>query len=463
MNTFERHRQYRLRRHRSRLLRRRVFLFAGVTAVFLTAWSLFARFHQNPLTPPPPDVLGARAVRSIAHGALDSFNQMYQRFYPGRRDSALAAARTLFPRSPLPHAMLQERGTAYPVNLSAAEKGGLLDLLLIGLDSRLGEGKGRADALHLLSIDPSVPEIQITSIPRGTFSYLGYEDDAYNILANVRAERGRQELLRRVARLCGRDSIRYYMEIGFSDALGLLSLLGYPDPGIALQELRHREGYQYGDHDRSYNQGQFIRHALLRALPLLEGVTGEVILSAGQDLLHTNLSVLQCRGLVCLLNDAGLTERPDLVRVHLRSRFRKRIEQRHALRGNSLFVSSDADMQSRTIGTGAHVAPTPAERILRRHIANAESSRSAAEMYTTLWTLFEQHAWLQVQDEPSRRALRDTMAQLLIGVCQRLQRVDDIAHIRRTLKADELLFSPPVPVNAHESALLQLPAGNRPE
>jgi len=453
MNTFERHRQYRLRRHRFMLLRRRVLAIATVTAVTLGAWTLLARWSPPALAPPDPARITTEAAREFVHTAARSVNTVHARLRPDMRDDAKIAALLLFSEGVPDTADPDEQ--ASPVSDDAvsrpAEAGmqaqRMMDVLLIGLDSRLGNARGRADAIHLLTLNLDAPSVQITSIPRGTWSDLGYAQEASNILANVRAARGREELLRRIARLCRRDSVPYYLEIGFSDAFGILELLGFEDPSAELQALRHRKDYQFGDHNRCYNQGLFVRSAMLRLLPMLEGVTGEVLMRAGKDLVETNLTLEQCRGVVYLLNDAEVDALPSRVTVTLRSRFRRHIEVDVL---PSDYAHSVRNIDYREMGG----AGTRAEQRIRLALREARAAESdGKQFHERVRTLFRQHAWYQISDHETRRLLRDSLAQHLFAITRQTGSREDIERIRRTLKADDILFPPPVSENRHSAKL----------
>ncbi len=456
MNTYERHRLYRLRRHRARLMRRRALAITGVAAATLAVWSLLAHWSPDAIAPPAPTELGAEAARDIMLTAARSVNSVDRQLRGAAREEAKAAARTLFqPETLSLHPEVSPAGgnTVFPrtasITDSDAQIGGanILDVLLIGLDSRLGHAGGRADAIHLLTIDLDAPHVRITSIPRGTWTDLGRDEQASNIIANVRALRGRKELQRRVARLCRRDSIPYYLEVGFSDAFGILELLGYADPSAELQALRHRRDYQYGDHTRCYRQGLFVRNAFLRMLPLLDGAAGDLLLHAGRDFVHTNLTLEQCRGIVYLLNDAGMAARPASVSVHLRSRFRRQVARgelppmyAHAVRG---FDFSDRGGRSGL-----------AERRIRAALREAAQESRPQGVRHALHTLFHQHAWLQLPERSLRRHLRDSLAGQLAAACAQLGDTAEIDAIRRILRADDVLFPQEAVKSASRAQLL---------
>lgn len=448
MNTFERHRHFVLRRQRSRRLRLRALAVTGACIAVLGMWGLAARLSPPAVAPPGPVDIGTGIARGAARTASSSINHVYGNLRPGFRDDAKRQVRRLLD-VPSDIAPLQARDPSSPPSVGT---GRTVDILLIGVDSRLGHSRGRADALHLLSIDVSDPGVRITSIPRGTPSWLGYEDDASNIIANVLPARGRAELQRRVARMCGRDSVPYFVQLGFSDAIGVLNLLGFEHADDALQALRQRQGYQYGDHNRCYNQGLFIRAMMQRMLPLLDGATGALLLQAGLDLLETNLPPDVCRGIVYLLNDADIARHPDRISVSLRSRFRDRIASAspiaETLSGTGQdaagFLPGDAGAGHARARSGlSEDRHSRAEARMRAALAEGERLRAQPrKVQALLATMFAQHAWMQLPAGETRRALRDSLAAALLEAAGLLDDETSAASIRRTLRADDLLFPP---------------------
>ncbi|PLX24861.1 MAG: hypothetical protein C0600_12655, partial [Ignavibacteria bacterium] len=84
---------------------------------------------------------------------------------------------------------------------------------------------------------------------------------------------------------------------------------------------------------------------------------------------------------------------------------------------------------------------TVAERRIRQALSKAEAdSASPRRVRERLWTMFQQHGWMQISDREIRRSLRDSMALVLTSACSDLGRREDIALINRTVEADNLLF-----------------------
>lgn len=73
--------------------------------------------------------------------------------------------------------------------------------------------------------------------------------------------------------------------------MGIIELLGYNDNSAStLRVLRSRKAFATGDHQRSYNQGQFIRQAILKVCDKTDGIFGQIGIRAALALASTNLS-----------------------------------------------------------------------------------------------------------------------------------------------------------------------------
>ncbi len=308
-----------------------------------------------------------------------------------------------------------------------------VDVLVAGIDARLGRTQTRADALHLLTFHLQKGTVHITSIPRGTHVDLGFADPSGNIISHVRSTRGRDALLRTVARVCGRPSVEWYVEVGFSQAIGILELLGYADPMVELQALRKRKGYQQGDRNRSWNQGEFIRRAIMRELPMFEGMTGGMLLDAGMLLVDTNVPRDVALGLIYTLNDARVTERSDAVT--------------HSLHGarEGAFVARDAD-SAHAVADGRYATMKPttttrAESVLRSRLREAKGSESRPRAVRgLLWQIVQQRGWLQIPDRNLRSTLRDSLCAVLDRALAKEGDEDGRARVRTILRTDDQLF-----------------------
>lgn len=176
-------------------------------------------------------------------------------------------------------------------------RGRVVNMLVTGVDARMGEGGGRADANHLVRFFLDSGCVEIISIPRGTAADAGFPDTStFNMLANVRTARGQSGYFKAVAEIAGVPKVDYWVEFGFSQALGLLELIGYRDNASStLRVLRSRKAYATGDYQRTYNQGQFIRQALLRTFDKTDDFLGQLAMRAAINRLESLVDCVRTR------------------------------------------------------------------------------------------------------------------------------------------------------------------------
>lgn len=167
-----------------------------------------------------------------------------------------------------------------------------INIAVTGVDSRLGVNYKHADANHIISLLPEQGVIEIFSVPRDTYADAGFEEDTlqrFNILANVLGGKGRKAYLKELARIAEIDHIHFYVELGFSQAIGIIENLGFNDAKSTLRLLRDRKSYRIGDFQRSYNQGHFIKGAILKVNDLAKN-SPDLIFNIFLELVNTNLS-----------------------------------------------------------------------------------------------------------------------------------------------------------------------------
>jgi anionic cell wall polymer biosynthesis LytR-Cps2A-Psr (LCP) family protein len=318
--------------------------------------------------------------------------------------------------------------------------GRVINIVLIGLDSRLNTHGGRADAVHLFTINPDSAVVDIMAIPRGTYVDLGYPDTTtFNIIANAYAL-GHQGFLKRIAELTKRGPVKYYAEVGFSQAMGILEMLGYKDPVGTLRFLRNRKGMATGDIQRSYNQASFLRQSLIGKFSLLTGATGDVLLSAGLRFLETNLTKEFCQGLVYALSQKSFPRhRSDAVRVRMLPMYRFRLKEMTA---DSATVARASQREEHYVGDDAVSVNVP--NYLRKQLrqAAADSARPG-KVVSRLWRLADQHAWLQIQDKSTRTGIRDSVVMLLSRAYRRMGNKTAAEEVEASRLAEEQLLRIP--------------------
>jgi len=198
--------------------------------------------------------------------------------------------------------------------------GRVINIMVTGVDSRLGDNMAHADANHLLRFFVDSGCVEIISLPRDTYFDAGFEDSTgLNKLTNVRANRGRTKYLAAIAEICGVPKIDYWVEFGFSQAIGLLELLGYRDNASStLRVLRSRQAFSAGDFQRVYNQGQFMRQAILRNFHNMQNIIGDLAVRAALMMVETNLTYAVCDDITTQLAEHGFKNDPTRIWVRIK-------------------------------------------------------------------------------------------------------------------------------------------------
>lgn len=311
---------------------------------------------------------------------------------------------------------IQIKSDTYP-----KPSGRVVNLLITGIDARLGEHSGRADANHVIRFYLDSGCVEVISIPRGTMADAGYPDTSqYNMIANVRTARGQESYFKEIAKIAGIPKVDYWVEFGFSQAIGLLELMGYKDNASStLRVLRSRKAYATGDFQRSYNQGQFIRQAILRTFDKTDDILGQLAMRAALVLVETNLTYDATQYLLSELRSHGFssaTANRAWVRMKPEMISRFQVFDFDSVSVNHL----DAQIAKRvdhTIPDSVAKRSADYERRLGSMIerAAADSAKAPRKVITVLSRPFKQRSWLQVQDKRKRLAMRNRICGLLIS------------------------------------------------
>ena len=162
--------------------------------------------------------------------------------------------------------------------------GGPIFLLVLGNDARPGESVSRADAIHLIGVNPDAGRATILNIPRDTYTNIpGYGTDKINA---ANAYGGADLMAAAVSGLVGVD-IPYVMTTGFVGLTAMVDEMGGIDVdvptamsdsnsgaffsagfqhlnGAEALALSRNRGVSGGDFSRSRNQGILILAALAK-------------------------------------------------------------------------------------------------------------------------------------------------------------------------------------------------------
>lgn len=316
-----------------------------------------------------------------------------------------------------------------------------VNILLVGLDNRLASHDNHADAIHLITVRTrDSVGVTIHSIPRGT-PVTGYNiADDLSFMANVRALRGRKTFMGAVADLAGKKRIDYYVEVTFSQVMGVLELLGYKDPATALQFLRHRKTYRLGDVQRSYNQGKFIMTQASRRGDLLTGAKGNLLIRMGLGMVDTDLDLETVQALIYTLKKHDALDAEHFRVELLPHAAYSALEDVETPEPNDVgevvnkLVHRTGDM----IDDLGRYDPYPK---LQEIVSKAESQRKPKGVLAVIQPIYEQKAWLQLQERPRRREIRNRVERLLVNAYSALNQPEKATAVRQYMVEERKAFS----------------------
>jgi anionic cell wall polymer biosynthesis LytR-Cps2A-Psr (LCP) family protein len=316
-----------------------------------------------------------------------------------------------------------------------------LNILLVGLDSRVASDDNHADAIHLITIRTTDPVgATITSIPRGTVvKGYGMPDDI-SFMANLRRMRGRKTFMKAIAKLAKKDSIDYYAEVTFSQVMGVLELLGYKDPATALQFLRHRKSFPLGDVQRSHNQGEFIRQQVIRHADMLTGAKGDLLIRMGLGMVDTDLDLETVQALIYRLQSAKALDEAHIgldLLPHENLSALEDIEIPDPEQMNGV-VNKLVRRVGDEIDDLGRYDPYPRVKGVVERAGGASSPKG---VIAVLEPVYAQKAWLQVQERPRRQELRDRVEALLVKAYTDLKQPAKATAVRDYMAQERKAFS----------------------
>ena len=320
--------------------------------------------------------------------------------------------------------------------------GRVVNVMVTGVDARLGSNTLHADANHLIRFFLDSGCVEIISIPRDTEADAGFEDSTgLNRLTNVRANRSRESYHKAVAEITGISKVDHWVEFGFSQAIGLLELIGYRDNASStLRVLRSRQAYASGDFQRSYNQGQFMRQIMLRHFQNTDGIVGDIAIRAALALVETDLTYDRVSFILDELRAHGFGSSPDRAWVRLKPSVIAKFKVYDFNKENVNQI--DAMISQKITRLGLDSVPITAEtyeRRLNRIIegAAADSAKAPQRVISKLRRPYEQRAWLQVPDRTQRKRHRDRLTGLLISAYQRTKNPTAAERIQRYVELED--------------------------
>jgi anionic cell wall polymer biosynthesis LytR-Cps2A-Psr (LCP) family protein len=318
-----------------------------------------------------------------------------------------------------------------------------INIAVTGVDGRIGAPSKRADANHVISVLLDSGKIEITSIPRDTPADAGFPEGHLQNKLTISRAKGREGYHRELARIAHVDKIHHWVEVGFSQVIGILEFLGYDDPGSTLQVLRSRKALGGDDYQRCYNQGQFIRQMILRHFKKFTGLGGDIILRGGLAIVDTDLDMETINMIISSLEKSGFPQNYEDVFVKVRPPINIKYKQYDftdfsTMQGLSGKIEKINDKKGM-----ADDAKRDAKAILEKAIAKAvkDSSKSPIAVIGGLDRFFEQRAWFQVKEANVRAQIRDQVCILLINAYIKKGNTEKAQKVSVALQNERELFN----------------------
>jgi len=196
---------------------------------------------------------------------------------------------------------------------------GVIRILFIGLDTRVGQNNGHCDAIQLISIDNNTENINITAVPRGTHSPLppgkGTVPSDYYV-SNACVLGGLEYGIEQIEKILGVKA-DYLVVMGFSEALGILRYLHLPTTET-LQWLRNRQSYAIGEPQRAHNHSTFIKQMLIRFIPTEKTKLDTVLEYVIYKLIKTDLSFAQAQKILDAISAMDIANHPEKIKLSMR-------------------------------------------------------------------------------------------------------------------------------------------------
>ncbi len=277
---------------------------------------------------------------------------------------------------------------------------GIVRLLLIGLDNRSGSATGHCDAIQFLEINKNINTVNITAVPRGTYSPLlgsGHLPSDYYV-SNACAIGGIDYGIAQIETILGQKA-DYVVMIGFSGALGAFRLLNLPTTET-LQWLRLRQAYAIGEPQRAHNHSTFLKKLLLDYLPAGDSKFSFTWEYLFYRLVNTDLSFTKSQAILSALSAMDLSAHSDDVKLSMKPAYAV-LDIAYDSEHLQEYLSAMLDPISDRIPEGAYTGISEIEE--QQKLMDLINAGLADEDF--IKRAFEQKLWLQIDDQATRESV----------------------------------------------------------
>ena len=192
-------------------------------------------------------------------------------------------------------------------------------ILFIGLDKRVGDQNGHCDMIQLITINNKIGTINITAVPRGTYSPLpagkGATSSDYYV-SNACGFGGLDYGIKQIEKILGVKA-DYLVVVGFSETIGILRNLKLPTTET-IQWLRNRHGYAIGEPQRAHNHSTFIKQMMIKYAPTKTTQLDKALQYIVYKLVKTDLSFAQTQQILETISAMDIVGHPEKITLSMR-------------------------------------------------------------------------------------------------------------------------------------------------
>lgn len=278
----------------------------------------------------------------------------------------------------------------------------ILRMLFIGIDARIGENNGHCDAIQLITINNKTETIDITAVPRGTYSPLppgkGTTSTDYYV-SNACGLGGLDYGIKQIEKILGVKA-DYLVMVGFSEALGIMRNLHLPTTET-LQWLRNRHGYAIGEPQRAHNHSGFIKQMMIKFVPTKKSKLDLPLQYLVYRLVKTDLSFAQAQKVVDAISAMDIANHPEKITLSMRPLFPV---QDIAYDPERLDENLDQTLGAIKNNLAKDdYSGVPMETVQTKLLATIENNKNNPDFVTWAYT---NNLWLQIEDNEKRLSVQ---------------------------------------------------------
>src|SRR3989339_23730 len=276
----------------------------------------------------------------------------------------------------------------------------MVQILFIGLDTRVGQKNGHCDAIQLISIDNNTETITITAVPRGTYSPLppgtGILPSDYYV-SNACGLGGLEYGIQQIEKILGIKA-DYLVVVNFSETLGIFRYLHLPTTET-LQWLRNRHGYAIGEPQRAHNHSSFIKQMMIKFVPTKKSKLDTPLQYILYKLIKTDLSFAQAQEIIDAVSAMDIANHPEKIILSMRPLYPVQDIPYDPERIDEYLDQTLGPIKNQL--SKDDYSGAPGETVQEKLLNLIEKNKNNPEFISWAW---QNNLWLQIEDAHQRLA-----------------------------------------------------------